>query len=53
MWPPTEPSEDDELVAHLRASSRCRRSRSLVRRLAELPLTATGKKNYKAVEAAR
>jgi len=44
---------DDELVAHLAGFLSVPPVAILVRRLTELPLTATGKKNYKAVEPAR
>jgi acyl-CoA synthetase (AMP-forming)/AMP-acid ligase II len=44
---------DDAMVAHLARFLAVPPSAILVRRVAELPLTATGKKDYKAAEAAR
>jgi acyl-CoA synthetase (AMP-forming)/AMP-acid ligase II len=44
---------DDEVVAHLTRFLSVPPAAIGIRRVAELPLTATGKKNYKAVEAAR
>jgi acyl-CoA synthetase (AMP-forming)/AMP-acid ligase II len=43
---------DDALVAHLARFLAVPPSAIVLRRLADLPLTATGKKDYKAVEAA-
>jgi acyl-CoA synthetase (AMP-forming)/AMP-acid ligase II len=44
---------DEELIAHLARFLAVPPVAIAVRRLTELPLTASGKKNYKAVEAAR
>jgi acyl-CoA synthetase (AMP-forming)/AMP-acid ligase II len=44
---------DDALVAHLARFLAVPPSAIVVRRVAELPLTATGKKDYKSAEAAR
>jgi acyl-CoA synthetase (AMP-forming)/AMP-acid ligase II len=44
---------DDAMVAHLARFLAVPPSAILLRRVAELPLTATGKKDYKAAEAAR
>jgi acyl-CoA synthetase (AMP-forming)/AMP-acid ligase II len=45
--------QNEALVAHLARFLAVPPAAVLVRRVAELPLTATGKKDYKAVEAAR
>jgi hypothetical protein len=44
---------DEEMIAHLARFLAVPPVALAVRRLTELPLTASGKKNYKAVEAAR
>jgi acyl-CoA synthetase (AMP-forming)/AMP-acid ligase II len=44
---------DDEVVAHLARFLAVPPAAIVLRRVAELPLTATGKKDYKAVEGAR
>ncbi len=44
---------DDALVAHLARFLAVPPSAIVLRRVAELPLTASGKKDYKAAEAAR
>lgn len=44
---------DDTMVAHLARFLAVPPSAIVIRRVAELPLTATGKKDYKAAEAAR
>ena len=44
---------DDALVGHLARFLAVPPAAIVIRRVAELPLTATGKKDYKAAEAAR